>query len=616
MKIPVYDPQINASTSQYNAVTDIRTNTLGEIADGLQQYSKFREAQLEEERKTEQFKADSAIRYELDDAHSKMLDSIQNGGAYADAEAKYQKTFNDTVTKYMPAMGDDPNVTERFQAEYKRYGLGQLVQLRNTVQARRKSDAGDAYKNLNDLLNKDYMKAVASGDLKRQEQITNFERPALVAKLVGSGAESRDGGALRIRQDTERSEALAISYIAQDSPEEALKRLEEKNAAGIFSADTYVKTRGPIIAQVDTIRDYNKAIETMNTSPTAMSEKQTALVENGLIAKQKLAEARGDQNSIDNFHSGQLLVAEKTGAFGPQFNLQFRNMAFLDPDVATQGQKKTTAKMARVYLDAPKSAQQKIDKEARVVYDMINARIDSGIEDVSAVDSVLRAQKGLPTGKQFDDFRSDVIKDLDKLGGAASLLQDQRNWSTIPFDISFSGYKPDSAEVSNFESNYAYARAMGETDSSARAIAFQDASRRNGPYMGKGMKIPPSYAYPGIVDSDFQQNAVINKLKEANLYIDKYEYVIQSDRLTEDQFNDKNKNGLPTYKIMMRDEIGALVPIKDAKGDIHPEIRTKPLDTYKDVRGRMTLFQSVTGSFGRGLWAAEMNKYNKSEDAN
>ena len=110
MKIPVYDPQINASTVQYNAVADIRTNTLGEIADGLQQYGKFREAQLEEERQTERFKADSAIKYELEDAHSKMLDAIQNGGAYADAEAKYQKTFDETLAKYMPMMGDDPNI--------------------------------------------------------------------------------------------------------------------------------------------------------------------------------------------------------------------------------------------------------------------------------------------------------------------------------------------------------------------------------------------------------------------------------------------------------------------------------------------------------------------------
>ena len=97
MKIPVYSPQINASTVQYNAVADIRTNTLGEMADGLQQYGKFREAQLEEERQTERFKADSAIKYELEDAHSKMLDAIQNGGAYADAEAKYQKTFDETL---------------------------------------------------------------------------------------------------------------------------------------------------------------------------------------------------------------------------------------------------------------------------------------------------------------------------------------------------------------------------------------------------------------------------------------------------------------------------------------------------------------------------------------
>jgi len=119
MKIPVYDPQINASTSQYNAVADIRTNTLGEIADGLQQYGKFREAQLEEERKTEQFKADAAIRYELDDARSKMLDSIQNGGAYADAEAKYQETFDRSQFESPANQGSTP-----FLSNPKSYRMG------------------------------------------------------------------------------------------------------------------------------------------------------------------------------------------------------------------------------------------------------------------------------------------------------------------------------------------------------------------------------------------------------------------------------------------------------------------------------------------------------------
>jgi len=225
MKIPVYDTQINASTTQYNAVADIRTNTLGEIADGLQQYGKFRESQLEEERKTEQFKADSAIRYELDDAHSKMLDSIQNGGAYADAEAKYQKTFDDTVAKYMPMMGDDPNGTERFQAEYKRYGLGQLVQLRNTVQARRKGDAVDATNLRVQQSEERMMRAMISGD----EKAVNAElagQASIYAGATAVGAITPDEAKMKIQQLVSNMRGKQALFIAQNDPRAAKTALD------------------------------------------------------------------------------------------------------------------------------------------------------------------------------------------------------------------------------------------------------------------------------------------------------------------------------------------------------------------------------------------------------
>lgn len=589
MKIPVYDPQINASTSQYNAVADIRTNTLGEIADGLQQYGKFREAQLEEERKTEQFKADAAIRYELDDAHSKMLDSIQNGGAYADAEAKYQKTFDDTVAKYMPMMGNDPNVTERFQAEYKRYGLGQLVQLRNTVQARRQSDAVGSAELLKAQKMEAWRRANLAGDTKAADQIAK-EIPTIYSKLTAVGAMSQGKAQAMIMSDISNMKVEGVAFIAQTDPNKALSVLDEQYNKKEILAEDYIKARGPLMTKVEEHNAIVGAQQLFATAPTALSEKQMGVLETSYIQKANEIKKANPDAGQQFFYESQIDMANKTGQFGPQFTNQMKNMVFADPDRMSQSDKTTVSEIAKVYKDAPKTAQMKLDAQTRVVMDLINARIEAGMPDSSAVDQVLRAMKAIPTGKELDNFAKDTLKEFEKAGGSASAyLYDQRNWG-IPWVESVYGYNPSADEISSFENNYIYARAMGESPGNARALAAKDAQRNVGFYKGEPMNLAPSMLYPGVEDSDFEAVAVIPKLKSIGAYSDKYKYIIQPDNTTKMEYvarGQKTKDGKmiqPTYKIMMKDEMGAIIPVTDSNNRVYPNIRTSELNYATDKR--------------------------------
>ena len=589
MKIPIYDPQIKPASVQYNSIADIRTNTLGEIADSLQTYVKYREKQLDQERKTEQFKADSAIRYELEDAHSKMIDAIQNGGAYADAETKYQKTFNETLAKYMPAMGDDPNITERARAEYQRYGLGHTVQLRNAVQQRRKGDALDAGKLLKAQKMEEWRRATIAGDTQKADSIMSG-MTAIYSGLTATGVMSRDEAKLNIMADVSGMNIESVGFLAQTDPVKALEKLDAQYNKKEILAEDYIKARGPLLTKVDEHNAIVGARQLFASAPTALSEKQMGTLETSYIQQANEIKKTNPEAGQQFFYDSQMEMATKTGQFGPQFTNQIKNMVFSDPDRMSQSDKATVAEMSRVYSGAPKTAQMKVDAQTRVAMDLISARIDAGANDASAVDQVLRAMKGVPTGKQLDDFSKETLKEFEKSGGSASAyLYDQRNFGIL-YDGDIYGYKPSVSEISSFERNYVYARAMGESPDNARALAAKDAQRVVGFYKGDPMNFAPSMLYPGVKDSDFENVAVIPKLKSIGAYDSRTKYIIQPDAVTQKEniirgSVDKSGNKIyPTYKIMMQDEMGAVIPVTDKNGRIYPNIRTSPLNYATDTR--------------------------------
>jgi len=489
MKIPVYSPQINASTVQYNAVADVRTNTLGEMADGLQQYGKFREAQLEEERKTEQFKADAAIRYELDDAHSKMLDSIQNGGAYADAEAKYQKTFDETIAKHMPAMGDDPNVTERFQAEYKRYGLGQLVQLRNTVQARRKSDAVDSTNLRVQQSEERMMRAMIAGD----EKAVNAElagQASIYAGATAVGAITSDEAKMKIQQRVSNMRGKQALFMAQNDPRAAKTALETAYQKKEIMAEDYITASATVNKAIEEIGSY-ESVQNYITDPTNNQRPNKQSVDVGfnyVLQKSKGMDQAGFENEV-------LKYSISAGAVPQQIMNQVG--AYFGQS-AEEAKPEAVMQMARIVSEISKRDQtfldgRKFDKNDIATANLMVSRVASGMTEVEAVRSVLRQKNDKNASDLFTSAQNDIITKIRKE------------------EIKVTGIG-----VADYVDAYATQRMLGATDSEAKTYAENVVEKTIGKFNDIPVKNPatkiPDPTMQGAVFSEKEWNKSVDDL--------------------------------------------------------------------------------------------------------
>lgn len=599
MKLPVYESQTRTPNApQFSALADVRAGgNLGALADGLENYQKVRQAELAEAQKTEWYKADNGFKMDILRARTDMINSIQNGGAYADAEAKFQKTFDASKAKYAPFFAGDENIAQRQAVEFERAGLEGLLSIREAVQQRRKGDAVASANIRAQDVSERLLRAKIDGNQLEIAKLTS-EMSSIYAGATAAGAVQADAAKLKIKETLSEMNAQHALYVAEGDPEAGLATLEGYYKSGDISAENYIRLRGPMIEKSDEVKSLRSAVELFNSSPTALSEKQMGVYENALMEKANKEKSFGNENAIQGFYAGQLDMASKTGIFGPQFNLQMNNMASIDLENSKPDDLNTVANLARVFKSAPSSAKAKLNKDARIVYDLINARIDSGMADESAVRQVLSARKMIPSGKTFDEFQTSVLKEFDKDGGSpASYLFEKRDGF-----FGLGGYRPGAEEIETFEKNYTYLRAMGEDPDNAKKIAAEDATRKIGKYKNYSIKFPPSYAYPGIVERDFNDAAVVSKLREAGIYDDRYEYIIQSDRLTEKEIIERGiqrddqgniiKSVQPTYRIMMRDEMGAIIPVTDKNGNIYPNIRTKPLDTYKKRESGLSNFMA------------------------
>ncbi len=410
MKIPVYSPQINASTVQYNAVADIRTNTLGEIADGLQQYGKFREAQLEEERQTERFKADSAIKYELEDAHSKMLDAIQNGGAYADAEAKYQKTFDETLAKYMPMMGDDPNITERARAEYQRYGLGHTVQLRNAIQQRRKGDAIDATNLRVQQSDERMMRAMIAGD-KKAVDAELAAQASIYAGATAVGAITKDEATFKIQQRVSNMRGKEALYLAQNDPRAAKQALESAYAKKEIMAEDYISASAMVNKAIEEIGSY-ESVKNYITDPTNNERPNKQSVDVGfnyVLQKTKGMDQAGFENEV-------LKYSISAGAVPQQIMNQVG--AYFGQS-AEDAKPEAVMQMARIVSEVSKRDQtfldgRKFDKNDIATANLMVSRVNAGMTEVEAVRSVLRQKNDKNASDLFTSAQNDIVTKIRK----------------------------------------------------------------------------------------------------------------------------------------------------------------------------------------------------------
>lgn len=260
MKINVYDGKVGAPRSPvYSQVADLRSDSFSNVAKTLGSYAEKLDQDNQEALKTEYYKADTAIRYDLEKGYAEIEDRIKNGGAYANAEKEYQKLYDATVAKYGGAFVD-PNVKERSMAEYKRMGLGQTLRLKDVVQARRKSDAVSAANNAMDLYDQQYFDA--TDDAGRAAVLSKVSKT--MAGLTAIGVVSPDEAKMKLRKFTAGAEERRIKLLAQDDPIGAME-LVEKNRK-VLDPDTYVSIRGAVSREVESFASAENVDQYLNGS--------------------------------------------------------------------------------------------------------------------------------------------------------------------------------------------------------------------------------------------------------------------------------------------------------------------------------------------------------------
>lgn len=249
MKIPQYEQQVNTpSAPQYNNIADVRTDSLGKLADGLGQVYEAKLKADEEAKKTAIFQADTSVKMELQKAKYDMLEKIKNGGDYASAEQEYQALHGQIVNKYSSAFDIDKtgNTRARYMSSYQADGVDGLLTVRDAVNQRRKADTTASANNMMDMLKQEYS---FEQDPKKREIIVS-KMTETVAGLSATGVIPPDEGKMKIRENIASAEQDRLKLFMQNNSSD-LSLAELEASKQIVGVDYYTQARGIIMGEME-----------------------------------------------------------------------------------------------------------------------------------------------------------------------------------------------------------------------------------------------------------------------------------------------------------------------------------------------------------------------------
>lgn len=468
MRLPTYENQVRTPNApQYSAMADLRTaGNLGELADGLNQYREYRQKELEEAQKTEWYKADNGFRLDMANAKSEMVNSIQNGGSYADAEAKFQKTYEDTKAKYMPFFGADENVAARQAADFERVGLEGLLNIREAVQQRRKGDA------------------IQSSELTKMEALNLFvddPQKALdmysrsLSGLQASGAVSSDGAKARLISFVQDGKSKEMDLVFQnnvDNPQAALDWVEaNKSDLGV---DNYLSGREKAQNEIFKFGSAQKVKNYIADPVTYKAPDQESI---DVFYERELAPilASGDQAGYE-----EAVVATSVNTGKIPSSVTNQAAAYLDMEATGMNQSdlNTVAMNARIISETSKYAakvnMKDLTKDTIAKSNLLVQRMNAGMDVQRALTSVQRDLGSEESKKMFNQAGTEARN---------ILLEKKVNGQKIKTNL------PKYAEAEFIAAYQNYRMNTGKPSEAAKA-AIDEVSSRYKEFNGTVVKDP------------------------------------------------------------------------------------------------------------------------------
>lgn len=469
MRIPTYDSNAKAPAVGNYAVDrnlyvpDVRANTFGEIANGLENYSKVVYQQEQEARKTEYFKADMAIQAEILDAKSKMFDSIQNGGSYKNAEGNYQKQHDAIVAKYADTFKSDPNVYERSMAEYQRLGVGNTVELRNVVQARRKRDAIDATNLMVQRFDDNIMRSMISGDTQGVEaSIASIS--GIYGRATAVGAISPDEAKQKIVSKISNVKSQYAEFESSKDPFYAKKYLDDAYNKKEILSDDYISSSIKIEAAVKKEILKRNSYISLEKNPYATSDDEVDAIFSSEFEK------TGGEVGSQEYANAASAVAVKTKKLPPEVAGRIRASLSTDVESLTVDRASEISRYAIMMQSVPEISLSHMSDEDKAALNIIADQVSAGADVLSTVKMALKSRT-IDTEKSVKDFTGVVSSGIDNSAYLAEKLDWTWAWRNLWGNEPI---QPTKEHVQAFDTFFTKYKNAGLRTSEARAAAYQD----------------------------------------------------------------------------------------------------------------------------------------------
>lgn len=427
MRIPQYNSQVSAPNApRFNNTPNLLNDDLASVVDGLKEVQKVKEREDEEAKKTAFFQADTSIKMEIDKAKHDLLEKIRNGGSYANAEAEYQKAHSAALAKYGSVFDMDKsgNTRKRMFAEYEADGLGNTLQIRDTVTSRRRSDTAASASLRLEQLKRDY--AFADTPEKRQEALSKMS--GTMASLSSTGIITGAEGKSRLTGVIQGAEADRIALFAQNNAENPKAVLDEvERSKANLSVDAYIGMRGRALAEIETLGTVQK-VESYIQDPAANPKPKQQDVD---VAFNKYVTDNADMiaSNPTQFENDVIDLSIRSGHVPTSVKSQVDTYLNVYKQDMSQDQAAAVAQSARIAAsisdhDGTIDSKSKFDATTIAKSNLILTRIDAGMSEYDAVSSVMSMYDDETGKKAYAAARTSILTQM-RNGDVTTPLQGQ-----------------------------------------------------------------------------------------------------------------------------------------------------------------------------------------------
>jgi len=467
MRIPVQDSNVNVSTRVVNQgiVQPVGTKGLDKAIQGIEAINDFEEKKRKEDTAIHDYLVKNKASLELTKIGAEMQDAVQNGGAYANIEKKYDEQYRKILGKYQGALIDDSNRAEA-AIGWERTGLEQTMRLKDAVRARRKSDAAGAASSQVQILDKQWLDATPEQRVGLAKQYAS-----VYGGLAGTGAISPGEGSARTRAAISGAETNRLNLLRATDPRAAQVELEKSK--DLFTADAYTALAIPIINDVQRLGTIETAGQKLVTDPFSITRNEADLLFQDKFLGEDITPIQREMGAVQ-FASmtGQVPTAVQNqasvylGSYNP-------NMSASDAATAASSAR-TVNEISRFNDQLRDGSKFSADTQAKAA--LIVSRTEAGMSEVEAVRGVLSMYENKDAVKLFESSKTEAVTAISK----------------GELDVPFTGKQQAAASInSSFIDSYARYKYNGADEGEAQKLAKKEMSERYKNFNGVVVESPP-----------------------------------------------------------------------------------------------------------------------------